>query len=147
MSTETSNLSLLVGLRVVLFVCGDGIPESVVASTSKSLPTLLELIGASVILTRDVYTTVDAVRHNNPDVLFCYLGRSWGPAEAVLKDLRALTRAEGGGVPALALGAHGSESDGPRTALRLGFARYLTMPASSDEINLALLKVALQRQQ
>jgi signal transduction histidine kinase len=125
--------SHLDGVRVLLV---DDEPDS-----SAFLSALLEGQGAVVAVAGSAVEAIEALRHQPPDVLVSDLAMPGVDGFDLIRRVRGLSRAEGGGTPAVALTAYVRPEDA-RAALDAGFHRHLPKPVNLSHLVAAVAELA-----
>ncbi len=114
----------------------EGISVLVVEDESPSrltLAALLELAGAEVSTAATAAEALELLPVRRPDVLVSDIGLPDVDGYALLRRIRALPRALGGGVPAVALTGH-ARSEDRVAALRAGFQTHVAKPIQPAEL-------------
>jgi PAS domain S-box-containing protein len=94
---------------------------------------VLEACGASVTTAGTVADAVLAVEHVRPHVLVSDVGMPEADGYELLRLVRGLGQARGGGLPAIALTAFARSEDRTR-ALRAGFLHHIAKPVEPSEL-------------
>jgi signal transduction histidine kinase/CheY-like chemotaxis protein len=102
---------------------------------------VLEDGGASVITAGTTEEALVLVEAAKPDVLVSDIGMPGADGYELLARVRALGRARGGGVPAIALTAFSRSEDRTR-ALRVGFLVHVSKPVDPSELVATVASVA-----
>ncbi len=89
--------------------------------------------GADVATATSVDETLTAIEEHRPDVLVSDIGMPEVDGYELLRRVRALGHARGGGLPAIALTAFSRSEDRTR-ALRAGFLVHVTKPVEPSEL-------------
>ncbi len=124
--------------------CLDGVRVLVVdddRDAREMLILTLELAGAKVTAADTAREGREAMRRAPPDVLLCDIGLPDESGYDLIRRIRALPVAEGGGVPAIALTAFTKIED-REEALAAGFQLHLPKPGPAD---LAMLVASVAR--
>jgi signal transduction histidine kinase len=111
------------------------------ADSSAFLSTLLERQGAVVTVTGSATEAIEALRRQPPDVLVSDLAMPGVDGFDLIRRVRGLSRAEGGGTPAVALTAYVRPEDA-RAALDAGFHRHLPKPVNVPQLVAAVAELA-----
>jgi CheY-like chemotaxis protein len=94
---------------------------------------VLEACGASVTTAGTAADAVLAVEHVRPHVLVSDVGMPEADGYELLRLVRGLGQARGGGLPAIALTAFARSEDRTR-ALRAGFLHHIAKPVEPSEL-------------
>ncbi|MCY7317840.1 MAG: response regulator [Ramlibacter sp.] len=94
---------------------------------------MLEECGAEVLVAGDAHEALRLLEAHRPDVLLSDIGMPEVDGFELLRRVRALGPARGGGVPAIALTAFARAQDRVQ-ALRGGFMAHLTKPVEPSEL-------------
>ena len=94
---------------------------------------VLEACGASVVTAATVADALLDVEHTRPHVLVSDLGMPEADGYELLRLVRGLGQARGGGLPAIALTAFARSEDRTR-ALRAGFLHHIAKPVEPSEL-------------
>jgi CheY-like chemotaxis protein/anti-sigma regulatory factor (Ser/Thr protein kinase) len=94
---------------------------------------LLQRANAVVTLATSVKEAFASIRRNKPDVIVSDIGMPEEDGYAFIKRLRALSRDEGGRIPAVALTAY-ARADDRRKALLAGFQNHAAKPVEPQEL-------------
>jgi PAS domain S-box-containing protein len=97
------------------------------------IKTVLESQGAEVVAVRSAREALDALEREMPDVLISDIGMPDEDGFALIRQVRARTEAEGGGIPAAAVSAYVGE-DNRRQALAAGFQLHVAKPVDPEEL-------------
>jgi PAS domain S-box-containing protein len=99
--------------------------------------TVLEQGRAQVTLTSSAAEALESIRERKPDVIVSDIGMPKEDGYAFIRKLRALTRDEGGRIPAIALTAYARAED-RRKALAAGFQNHAAKPIEPQELVLVI---------
>ena len=91
----------------------------------------LESAGAEVVVVSSGAAALAAIAQSVPDIIISDVGMPEMDGYQLMSQIRALPRAAGGEVPAIALTAYASKLDFKR-ALSVGFQRHITKPVDPD---------------
>jgi CheY-like chemotaxis protein len=94
---------------------------------------ILEEWGASVTGASSADEGMRLLQQSRPDVLLSDIGMPDVDGYAFMRQVRGMPPERGGGVPAIALTAYASESDGAR-ARAAGFQAHVTKPIDPDAL-------------
>ncbi len=101
------------------------------------LETMLVQCKAEVTVASSVSEAMDLLRSARPDVLVSDVGMPGEDGYDLIRRVRALSRAEGGRTPAVALTAYARQTD--RTeALRAGFDIHVPKPIDPSELSIVI---------
>jgi signal transduction histidine kinase len=98
---------------------------------------ILQDWGASVTSASSAEEAMRLLQQSRPDVLLSDIGMPDVDGYALLRKVRGMPPEQGGGVPAIALTAYASESDGAR-ARAAGFQAHVTKPIDPDALTAAV---------
>jgi CheY-like chemotaxis protein len=93
----------------------------------------LEARGATLVCARDATEGLAAIAQGAPDVVLADISMPGTDGHSFLKRVRALPRARGGRVPAVAITAFGSRED-RMTSREAGFHYHLTKPYDVEKL-------------
>ncbi|HEX6275520.1 MAG TPA: CheR family methyltransferase [Polyangiaceae bacterium] len=111
------------------------------AATREAVAEMLREMGAEVKLAESAAQAIALVGSFRPEVLLCDIAMPGEDGYTFMRKLRALGVDDGGGTPALALTALGTEEDS-RRALAAGFQLHLTKPVDIDGLSRAVVDLA-----
>jgi PAS domain S-box-containing protein len=94
---------------------------------------LLEECGVEVVTADTAAQALQCLLHERPDVLLSDIGMPVEDGYALIRQVRALTVEQGGGIPAVALTAFARAED-RRRALLSGFQMHLAKPVEPSEL-------------
>ena len=114
------------------------------ADTRDLLATALGHSGADVQTVASAHEALAALRQRPPDIIVCDIGMPGEDGLALLAQVRALTPAEGGLVPAVALTGY-ARPDDRRRALAAGYQVHLSKPVDPAELVAVVARVATRR--
>ena len=114
------------------------------ADTRALLLTTLGAEGASVVVAGSAREALEVFGAFHPDVVVADIGMPVEDGYSLIRKIRALPEAEGGGTPAVAVTAYAREQD-RQAALRVGFQRHLTKPFDPGELALVLASLTAGR--
>jgi signal transduction histidine kinase len=98
---------------------------------------ILEEWGASVTGASSAGEAMRLLQQSRPDVLVSDIGMPDVDGYALMRQVRGMPAERGGGVPAIALTAYASESDGARVRAA-GFQAHVTKPIDPDALTAAV---------
>lgn len=107
--------------------------------TRTSLGIFLDRLGANVVMARNAFEGVDAVKTNRPDLVLCDIKMPEGDGFDVLRQIRGLGPAAGGTVPVIAMSALVAHASA--RMLDAGFNACLPKPFTSDKLVEQILTV------
>jgi CheY-like chemotaxis protein len=102
---------------------------------------LLERAGAAVLPLESGASIELALSDFRPDVLVLDIGMPGEDGYALIRRIRRLPKASGGGVPAISLTAHARDED-RRHALDLGFQAHLAKPVNVAQLLTTIRQLA-----
>ncbi|MDB5212433.1 MAG: hypothetical protein JWO86_360 [Myxococcaceae bacterium] len=102
---------------------------------------VLERAGANVSLASTAAAALQLVRTERPDVIVSDIGMPHEDGYAFMRNLRALSREEGGRTPAIALTAYARAED-RRKALVAGFQNHAAKPVEPQELLIVIANLA-----
>lgn len=114
------------------------------ASVRDLVALTLAKCGASVTVASSVEDALGLMPNLSPDVIVSDIAMPGADGYEFIQKLRALSRAKGGEIPAIALTAYASVQD-RKHALESGFDRHLTKPVDPSELVRAIVKSRGQR--
>jgi len=123
-------LSLAAGARL------DGLRVLVVDDDADALvlaATILNRAGALPIACHSASEALEEIRRSAPDVLISDIEMPGEDGYALIRKVRALERASGGGLPAIALTAYGRREDRVRT-ISAGYNMHVPKPVAPAEL-------------
>jgi len=123
--TSSNSSSVVKGLRV-LVVDDD-------AATREAISAMLEQGGAEVTACSSAAEAMEMMQMSRPDVLVCDLAMPDEDGYSLISKVRALSRIQGGQVPALALTAHVRMEDRLK-ALSSGYQLFMPKPVEVNEL-------------
>ncbi len=126
----------LAGLSRVRILVVDDDPDS-----REVVREVLEQAGALVAVASSTHEALRSIAAGPPDVLLSDLGMPEEDGYQLMRRVRALDPASGGGVPAAALTAY-TQAEDRRAALDAGFQGYLSKPIDPAELTAAVAKLA-----
>lgn len=103
------------------------------ADARELITTVLTQAGATVVATTSVKQALAAFEQMQPDVLVSDIGMPEADGYDLIHHLRALTAAQGGQIPAIALTAYAGDSN-RQQALAAGFQSHLTKPINATAL-------------
>jgi CheY-like chemotaxis protein len=118
-------LPSLEGIRVLVVDDDDEAREAITA--------VLEESGAGVVSVASAPEALQSLEHAQPDVLLSDISMPGMDGHTLIRQVRSLGGARGGGTPAVALTAFASSTDRTR-ALLAGFQLYLAKPFEPAEL-------------
>jgi CheY-like chemotaxis protein len=104
------------------------------------LDLFLKRSGANVVLAKNAFEGIVAVKKNRPDVVLCDIAMPERDGFDLLRDIRALGAEAGGGVPVTAMTALISRRERARM-VDLGFQACLSKPFAPDELRETIVQV------
>jgi CheY-like chemotaxis protein len=107
------------------------------ADARQLLSTVLEYCGALVTVAASAREAMTVLARVTPDALVSDIGMPELDGYWLIREVRALPPAQGGGVPAIALTAHGA-AHGPDRTLAAGFQAHLRKPVDPWELSRAV---------
>jgi len=110
------------------------------ADARELIARVLEECGADVVTAGGVYEALTAVEQSRPNVILSDIGMPNVDGYELLRRVRALGAARGGGLPAIALTAFARSEDRTR-ALRAGFLMHIAKPVEPAELAAAVASV------
>ena len=106
----------------------------------KYLGYFLECLGAKVVLARNAFEGLDAIKNNHPNMVLSDIAKPGMDGFELLREIRALEAKRGANVPVVAMSAFFTRQD--RThALDAGFKACLPKPFTPDELVEIILTV------
>jgi PAS domain S-box-containing protein len=105
------------------------------------IQTVLQRAKAVVTLASSAAEAHAAIRQSKPDVIVSDIGMPGEDGYAFIARLRALSREEGGRIPAIALTAY-AQADDRRRALLAGFQNHVTKPVEPQELMIIIANLA-----
>jgi PAS domain S-box-containing protein len=103
--------------------------------------TVLQRANAVVRLASSAAEALESVRMHKPDVIVSDIGMPEADGYVFISRLRALTREEGGRIPAVALTAY-ARPDDRRRALMAGFQNHAAKPIEPQELMIVIANLA-----
>jgi CheY-like chemotaxis protein len=97
------------------------------------LDLFLKRLGASVVLAKNAFEGIVAVKKSRPDVVLCDIAMPERDGFDLLRDIRALGAEAGGDVPVVAMTALISRMERARM-VDLGFQACLSKPFTPEEL-------------
>jgi PAS domain S-box-containing protein len=110
------------------------------ADTRELLVAVIEGCKATVTVAASAAEAMELLRRNPPDVLVSDVGMPEEDGLTFIRKVRALSPAEGGRVPAIALTAYASTNDRTR-ALVAGFNQFVSKPIENQELLVVIANV------
>ena len=107
--------------------------------TRRSLGIFLSRLGANVVMARNAFEGVEAVKTGRPDLVLCDIKMPEEDGFEVLRKIRALGPAAGGSVPVIAMSALVAHSS--TRMLDAGFNACLPKPFTPDKLIKKILTV------
>ncbi|MBD1821121.1 response regulator [Cyanobacteria bacterium FACHB-DQ100] len=104
------------------------------------LTVILESQGAKVIPVASAHTALEAVRLERPDLLISDIGMPEEDGLVLIRNIRALNKAQGGAIPAIALSALEPELCQPQ-CLAAGFQHYVAKPVDPEDLIAIILDI------
>jgi CheY-like chemotaxis protein len=104
------------------------------------LDLFLKRLGANVVLAKNAFEGILAVKKSRPDLVLCDIAMPDRDGFDLLRDIRALGAEAGGGVPVVAMTALISRMERARI-VDLGFQACLSKPFTPDELAETILLV------
>ncbi len=123
-------------LRGVRVVVVDDEPDA-----RQLIATMLTNAGAEVEVAGSAREALEAVRKHRPDMVVSDIGMPDEDGYALVRELRALSPEEGGGIPTIALTAYTRTEDRNR-ALAAGFTTHIGKPVSPADLVNAVMNLA-----
>ena len=105
--------------------------------TRRYLGIFLGQLGANVVLARNAFEGVEAVKTSRPNLVLCDIKMPGPDGFDVLSEIRALGPAAGGNVPVIAMSALVTDA----SARMLGFQACLAKPFTPDKLLQTILTV------
>jgi PAS domain S-box-containing protein len=99
---------------------------------------VLEQTGADVTVANSAQAAIALLSQDQPDIIISDIGMPHLDGYMLLKQIRSLSSAQGGSVPAIALTAYAAEYD-QQKALAAGFQLHLPKPVEPDQLIKAIL--------
>jgi CheY-like chemotaxis protein len=106
-----------------------------------SLGLFLKYSGANVVLARNAFEGIEAVKNSRPNIVLSDISMPDRDGWGLLRDIRALGPHAGGGVPVVAMTALVTRADRGRM-LDAGFQTCLPKPFSVEELVETILSFA-----
>jgi len=106
-----------------------------------SLGLFLKYSGANVVLARNAFEGIEAVKNSRPNIVLSDISMPDRDGSGLLRDIRALGPHAGGGVPVVAMTALITRADRGRM-LDAGFQACLPKPFSVEELVETILSFA-----
>jgi CheY-like chemotaxis protein len=106
-----------------------------------SLGLFLKYSGANVVLARNAFEGIEAVKNSRPNIVLSDISMPDRDGWGLLRDIRALGAHAGGGVPVVAMTALVTRADRGRM-LDAGFQACLPKPFSVEELVETILSFA-----
>jgi PAS domain S-box-containing protein len=103
--------------------------------------TVLQRAGSVVALASSAAEALASIRRHKPDVIVSDIGMPEQDGYAFISQLRALSREEGGRIPAVALTAY-ARADDRRRALVAGFQNHAAKPIEPQELMIVIANLA-----
>jgi PAS domain S-box-containing protein len=97
------------------------------------IATVLDQAGARAITAGGAESALELLARERPDVLLSDIGMSGSDGYALMRQVRALSAAEGGRIPAAALTAY-SRAEDARKAIASGFQRHVAKPVEPEAL-------------
>ena len=94
---------------------------------------VLEMYGATVVSADSAQAAMAAMKSARPDLLVSDIGLPHEDGYELIRKVRALSRSDGGNIPAIAVTGYTRTEDGKR-ALAAGFQMHLAKPVEPDEL-------------
>lgn len=110
------------------------------ADNREMLAMILELSGALVATAGSVAEALEVLEKERSQVLISDIGLPDEDGYSLLRKVRALPKAGGGEIPAIALTGYGGHEDRAQTTAE-GFQAHLTKPVALDEMLAAIVRV------
>ena len=107
--------------------------------TRRFLGIFLGRLGANVMLARNAFEGVEAVKTSRPDLVLCDIKMPGRDGFEVLSEIRAIGPAAGGGVPIIAMSALVTHASA--RMLEAGFQACLAKPFTPDKLLETILTV------
>ncbi len=101
--------------------------------TRDVLQTLIIVRGGRAITAASVAEALHLLARNHPDILVCDIGLPGEDGYSLIRQIRGLSAAEGGRIPAVALTAYARAEDRTRSLLA-GFQSHVPKPAEPTEL-------------
>jgi PAS domain S-box-containing protein len=103
------------------------------ADMRELLEFVLEQAGAIVTVVASAREALDVLEQTQPDLLVSDIGMPGMDGYMLVRQVRSLTRGQGGQIPAIALTAYAGEYD-QQLALSAGFQKHLSKPIEPDHL-------------
>ena len=100
----------------------------------------LKRLGANVVLAKNAFEGIVAVKESRPDLVLCDISMPERDGFDLFRDIRALGAEAGGGVPVVAMTALISRME-RRRIVGLGFRACLPKPFTPDELAETIVRV------
>ena len=100
----------------------------------------LDQLGASVVLARNAFEGLEAIKNNHPNLVLSDINMPGMGGLELLREIRALGPDAGGSVPVIAITAFGTHADRERL-LHGGFKGCLLKPFTPDKLLETILSV------
>jgi signal transduction histidine kinase/CheY-like chemotaxis protein len=113
--------------------------------TQELLRTILTRQGAEVIVCESSGRALTEISRKKPDLIISDIGMVGETGYDLIRKVRALSRKEGGHVPAIALTAYAGAAD-RRRALLAGFQTHLAKPVEPDDLVAVILSLTFQQE-
>ena len=97
------------------------------------LGVFLDRLGASVVVARDAFEGLDAIKNNHPNMVLSDIAMPGMDGFGLLREIRALEAKRGTNVPVVAMSAFSTHEDCTH-ALDAGFKACLPKPFTPDEL-------------